>query len=150
MAEQAFDPLLAELRNVVDRADPIPDRVVAAARASFAWRTIDTELAELVADSSLAGSGVRAAEAARLLTFEADGVEIELEVAETGSSRRLTGQLIPVGAAQVTIRWGDGSLEVRADDLGRFSAEGIPATTVSLEILRARAEHPVVTSWVAI
>ncbi|MGH8889357.1 MAG: hypothetical protein ACRDV3_06290 [Acidothermaceae bacterium] len=149
MAEQSLEPLLAELRNMLDEADPVPDAVLASAKASFVWRTIDAELAELTADSVNA-AGIRAAGAARLLTFEAPGVEVEVEVADLGPTRRLTGQLVPPGPASVTVRWNIGSIETAADDLGRFTVEGVPTTTISLSILRPGSAHPVVTSWVAV
>ncbi|HWF42092.1 MAG TPA: hypothetical protein VN738_05225 [Acidothermaceae bacterium] len=150
MAEPAFEPLLAELRNVVDQADPIPEPVVAAAKAVFTWRTIDAELAELVADSFVTAAGTRTADAARLLTFQADDTEVEVEIAATGATRRITGQLVPPGPAEITIRWAGGSVEARTDELGRFSADNVPALAVSLSILRRGAGRPVVTSWVSI
>ena len=151
MAEQALEPLLAELRNMIDRVDPLPPDVLAAAKASFVWRTIDAELAELAADSLDDGLvGVRANGAARLLTFEAPGVEVEVEVADVGQTRRLTGQLVPPSAASITLQRADGTQETTADDMGRFTFEGVPAATVRLEILQPGASHPVVTSWVAI
>ena len=52
MSEPETDPTFATLRSVIDRADPVPPAVIAAAKASFTWRTIDSELAELVADSA--------------------------------------------------------------------------------------------------
>jgi len=150
MAEQPFEPLLAELRDVAELADPVPAAVVTAAKAALTWRTVDAELAELTADSSLAPAGVRAAQAARLLTFEGPGVEIEVEIVETGPTRRLTGQVVPVTPAGVTIRWGAGVVDVTADDLGRFTATDVPAGSVRLEVRRADDRHPVVTSWVSI
>ncbi|HEY0870717.1 MAG TPA: hypothetical protein VGD55_09995 [Acidothermaceae bacterium] len=150
MVEPTQDPLLTSLFNVVTNVDPVPASVVEAARAAFIWRTIDAELAELTADSAMATAGVRSSSAPRLLTFEGAGVEVEVEVAQTGSTRRLTGQLVPVGPARVTVRWSGGTQEAVADDLGRFAVEGIPAGTVSLVVDRAGAEHPIVTSWISI
>jgi hypothetical protein len=154
MAEPAVEPLLAELRQVIESADPIPDSVLAAAKASFTWRTIDAEIAELVADSAasatLVGATTRASVGPRLLTFEGAGLTVEVEVGETGDSRHLVGQLIPVGSASVSVRWSGGSLDVAADDLGRFSADGVPAGPISLAVTRAGAVAAVVTSWVAI
>jgi hypothetical protein len=164
MAEQAIEPLLAELRSVVDRADPIPDAVIAAARASFGWRTIDAELAELVADSASSTSAAtdsgrtlvgatRAGAAPRLLTFEGAGLTVEVEVAETGptaTNRHLVGQLIPVGPASITVRWSGGTRVVAADEFGRFAVDDIPAGPISMAVARAGAASPVVTSWVAI
>jgi hypothetical protein len=150
MAEPSTDPTFASLRSVIDRADPIPPTVVDAARAAYTWRTIDAELAELTTDSATAVAGVRSSSAPRLLTFEGAGVEVEVEVAQTGSTRRLSGQLVPVGPAQVTVRWSSGSREATADDLGRFAVENVPAGSVSLLVLRTGAEHPIVTSWISI
>ncbi len=150
MAEQVLEPLLAELRSVIERADPIPPAVLAAAKACFTWRTIDAELAELVADSDLVGSATRAMAAPRLLTFEAAGLTVEVEVGETGETRRLVGQLIPVGRASITVRWSAGSRDVESDDLGRFDVDHIPAGPVSMSVVGAESNTPVVTSWVAI
>jgi hypothetical protein len=152
MTEPMFDPLVAQLRNVIEQADPIPDSVLAAAKASFVWRTIDAELAELVTDSLLTAASIRSGSAARLLTFEGPGVEVEVEVADTGATRRLTGQLVPVTAATVIVRWSGGSAEARADELGRFSVAEIPAGAVSLAITSTLdgAPRSIVTSWVSI
>lgn len=150
MSEPSIDPTFATLRSVIDRADPVPSAVVDAARAAFTWHTIDAELAELTADSAMATAGTRSSSAPRLLTFEGAGIEVEVEVAQTGPTRRLAGQVIPVGAAQVTVRWASGTQDAAADDLGRFTVEGIPAGAISLAVLRAGAEHPIVTSWVSI
>jgi hypothetical protein len=150
MSEPNTDPMFATLRNVIDRADPVPQAVVEAARAAYTWRTIDAELAELTADSAMATAGVRSTSAPRLLTFEGAGVEVEVEVAQTGSTRHLSGQLVPMGSAQITIRWSSGSQETTADELGRFAIDRVPAGSVSLAILRTGAQQPIVTSWISI
>ena len=155
MTEPAFDPVMAEVRAVLENADPVPPAVIAAAKGSFTWRTIDSELAELVADSadSLAGSvgaGVRGETAPRLLTFEAAGLAVEVEVAESGASRHLVGQLVPMTAAEVVVRWNTGSASTTADDLGRFVVSDIPAGLVSLAVRRPTDASPVVTSWVSV
>jgi hypothetical protein len=150
MAEQVLEPLLAELRSVIERADPVPDAVIAGAKACFTWRTIDAELAELVADSGLIASATRSSAAARLLTFEGAGLTVEVEVGETGATRHLVGQLIPVGRARITLRWAAGSRDVEADELGRFTADDIPAGAVSMSVQRGNAAGTVVTSWVSI
>jgi hypothetical protein len=150
MAEAMFEPLLHELRDVVDKADPIPDHVLAAAKAAFIWHTIDAELAELVSDSLATSGAVRATDAARLLTFEGHGVEVEVEVAETGATRRLTGQLVPAAAARVTVRWAGGATEADADEFGRFAVSDVPAASVRIEVHRPADTRPIVTSWVSI
>jgi hypothetical protein len=150
MSEPSDDPTFAALRSVIDRADPVPPSVVEAARAAYTWRTIDAELAELTADSALESAGIRSSSAPRLLTFEGAGIEVEIEVAQTGSTRHLSGQLVPAGPAQVSVRWSGGTQETTADDLGRFAVERVPAGSVSLAIVRAGAQRPIVTSWMSV
>lgn len=150
MSEPATDPIFATLSNMIGRADPVPQAVVDAARAAYTWRTIDAELAELTADSLMATSGVRSTSAPRLLTFEGAGIEVEVEVAHTGSTRHLSGQVVPMGPAQITVRWSGGTQETTADELGRFAVDRVPAGSVSLAILRTGADQPIVTSWISI
>ena len=126
-----------------------------AAIEAFTWRTIDAELAELVFDS-LADqdemSLVRGPPQRRLLSFEAGGQTIDLEVTSTSSSRGLVGQLIPARQASVEIRVGASAIAVDADELGRFRADAVPAGPMSLRCSAAPAEPgtAVVTDWVSI
>ena len=55
--------------------------MLAAARAAIGWRTIDAELAELIADSAVDEPAllVRGTAQPRTLTFEAPGLTIEIE-----------------------------------------------------------------------
>jgi hypothetical protein len=144
--------LLAAMRGVWDQVDPVPSHVLEAARGAFGWRDIDTELAELVLDSRLTDAGVRSAEGPRLLTFEAPGLTIEVEVGVTATGRNLVGQLVPPGPAMVTVRCNGPDRTIEADGLGRFSAVGVPAGPVSLLCHRVDAggSTDLATSWVTI
>lgn len=136
--------LVEQVRAVFDEFDPVPAHVIGAALGSLAWRDIDAELARLVADTADARSaelaGVRGGgsdgdvQHARLVTFEAAGMTVEVEVIQTGDRRRLMGQLIPPTAADVQILTPGGDQTVRADDLGRFVAEGVPAGPAGLAV----------------
>lgn len=142
------EQLLVELRAALDGVDPVPESVSAAARDAFAWRTIDAELAALSYDSLLDDkelSGVRSGSAARMLTFEADELTVEIEV-ERG---RLIGQLVPPQPGDVEVRHSGGSLSVRADDLGRFVAEGVPRGPFSLRC-RTVGAIAIVTDWIVL
>jgi hypothetical protein len=86
------------------------------------------------------------------LSFPASGLTIELEITGSGNDRRLTGQLIPRQPAVVDIRHADGVITAEADELGRFSAEAVPAGQISL---RSRLgpvtdQSPVVTGWITV
>jgi hypothetical protein len=144
--------LLGAVRAVFEELDPVPPEVLAAARGAYSWRTVDAELAELVLDSlTTSTAGVRSTSGPRLVTFEADRLTVEVEVGETGRTRRIVGQLVPPGRAIVAVRWARGEQTVEADELGRFAVDGVPAGPVSLLCRLAEApERPVVTSWVNI
>ena len=147
------DVLLDELRALAMDDDPVPRRVLAAARGSFTWRTIDAELAALVYDSALDAESlttVRSEDTVRLLTFETFELVIELEVTIAGERRRLLGQLVPPGPGLVEIRHAGGALELETDALGRFSAEGIEHGPVSLRCRREQGGGAVETEWVTI
>lgn len=132
--DTAGEDLLNELRMLAAAVDPVPPAAVAAARSAIAWRTMDAELAELVADTSVEPqlAGVRGAAAPALLTFEAPGLAVEVEVTEEGRSRRFLGQLVPPGPGEVEIRHGGGRVTVAADEVGRFDAAGIAPGPVSI------------------
>lgn len=148
------DELIAELRDLFEVTDPVPGHVVEAAEASLTWRTIDAELADLIADSAEAPLvGVRSHESpagTRLLTFEGQGLLVEVEVSSLGDSRRLLGQLVPPRTAEIEVRWPGGALLRTADEVGHFAADAVPPGPVSLVCRFAAAGGPVATSWVTI
>lgn len=144
--------LLARLRSTFETVDPVPPDALDVARTSLSWRDPDAALAELVADSLTDAASVRSRRAGgpRLVTFEADGLTIEVEVAEDGETRRLLGQLVPPSRAEVVVRWSNGHTSVNADEIGRFSASGIPAGLLSLTCTLEHATRAVATSWIRI
>lgn len=149
------EQILQELAQAIAVADPAPVEVVAAAKASLTWRTIDAELAALTYDSLLdddplatVRGGVTAGP--RALTFELGDVVVDVEVADSGASRQLLGQVVADGVVAVVLEQAgrSGSSDLPVDDLGRFRATGVPAGPIRL---RCRlAGHEVVTDWVVI
>jgi hypothetical protein len=153
MTEVEIDQLADRLRVLGNRVDPVPVAVTAAARAAFAWRTVDAELAELTYDSWVddrALAGVRGCGGARQLTFEAPGLTVEMEVGAAAPC--LVGQLVPAHPGTVEVRHDGGSLTLAVDDLGRFAAKHLPAGPLSLRcVIDAGAgAAPVETEWVAV
>jgi hypothetical protein len=147
------DVLMEELRALAAAHDPVPPEVLAAARGSYTWRTIDAELAAIVYDSALDVerlTAVRSADTVRLLTFETAELAIELEVTPAAGGRRILGQLVPPGPGFVELRHGGGLLELEADELGRFAADGVEPGPVSLRCRREREGTAVETEWVTI
>ncbi len=149
------DQVLQELAQAIAVADPAPAEVVAAAKASLTWRTIDAELAALTYDSLLDDdrlATVRGAVTAgpRALTFELGDVVVDVEVADSGVSRQLLGQVVADGVVAVVLeRAGDrDGIDLAVDDLGRFRATGVGAGPIRLRCRLADSE--VVTDWVVI
>jgi len=151
---QGHERLWRVLAEVVGAVDPVPPEVLQSGRDSFAWRTIDAELAALTYDSSsepAAAAVVRGPEAPRQLTFEAPELTVGVEVTVLGAHRRLIGQLVPAQRALVTVRHQQGSaVAVEADELGRFRADDVPAGLCSLrcQLGGLQAGTPVVSDWV--
>lgn len=141
------DELLGELRTLAAVVDPVPPEAIAAARSAIAWRTMDAELAELTADTSVEPelAGVRSVETPAMLTFEASDLTVEIEVIEEGHGRRLIGQLVPPGPGEIEIRQRAGRVAVLADEMGRFSASDVVAGPLSL--LCRRLDGVVQTDW---
>jgi hypothetical protein len=114
--------LLAELGEAVRVYEGAPDDVIAAAKDLFTWRTVDAELASLTFDSLLDDEPAAVRSTAvepRVLTFEADGLAVEVEV-DTDPERRLVGQLVPAQPAELELITPQRRVRATADRLGRF------------------------------
>jgi hypothetical protein len=142
--------LLGELRGALDEARQVPADHLSAARAAFAWRTIDDELAvaELVFDSACdpAPAGqLRSTASARLLTFRHGEVVLEIEVTEEG----IAGQLSPPAAGRVTAGTATGDYDrTEIDPVGYFTLAPAPRGPVRLRA--TTAGFTVTTSWVCL
>jgi hypothetical protein len=144
-----------ELRRIAAQVEPVPPGLIDAAVGAFAWRTIDADLAELVFDSSAdqdEAALVRGTGQARMLSFRAGSMTIDVEVTATAESRTLVGQLTPPQEASVDIQQATGMDTVHADELGRFSAGPLRAGPLSLRCHPGArlSQPPVVTDWVTI
>jgi hypothetical protein len=144
------DRLVGELHELLEATDPAPAGLVEAAKASYGWRTIDAELAALAYDSASepVPAGVRGGQEPRLVVFDGADLRLEIELHAEGPERRLLGQLVPPGPAELEVRQGGGRrVRVSADASGRFAAAGLAAEALSLACLR-QGQPLVVTDWV--
>jgi hypothetical protein len=146
------EQLLGELRELGRAADPVPAAVLFAAKGSLAWRRIDADLAELTSDSLLddALAGLRSGDVARLVTFEAEDVSVEMEISATGDSRQLIGQLIPPQAGSVEVRSEHGTVDADADALGRFRLLHLEPGPASLRCRLDESGLVVETGWIVL
>ncbi len=146
----ADDRLFEELKAALEAADPIPDDVIAAAKAGFTWRTVDAELAELAFDSALEGvAGVRGPATERRLTFRTPHVQIELTVHTAGELRHVVGQLVPAQTASVELRVEAARHQVDVDASGSFEFEDVPSGPVSVRCVLGDGTT-ITTEWTAV
>jgi hypothetical protein len=144
------DELMSGVRDAFEVLDPVPADVLAAARASIIWRARAATLAELAHDrTGRAPAGVRGA-VDRTLTFTCPGRAVEIEVAERGRHREITGRLVPSSAAVVQVRHRDlppDGITARAEPAGLFCVPDVPQGLVSL-VFRLDDGSSIVTSWI--
>jgi hypothetical protein len=141
------DELMDQLRQISTVVDPPPDAVVDDARAALSMRLTDSEIAALLMDSALEPELVRGdAEDVRLLSFEADGVVVELQAELTGHRVSLRG-LITGASGAVTIEAAEHRLSAPVDAEGWFTAADLPRGATRLRV-HASDGRWVTTSWV--
>jgi hypothetical protein len=123
------------------------------AKQTFGLRTVDAELAALVADSEVEGTAApvrrgHGVQIPRLLTFQTPGLLVELEVGSSEGNHRILGELVPEGRATVELRQprAGGPRSVEADDEGRFVIESLHPGPFSLTCRRT-GRSPVTTEW---
>jgi hypothetical protein len=141
------DGLLGNLGAAVRGLGHVPDSVREAGRAAFALRTAGpgVVLARVDYDSLLDDSHLRTDEptAPRLLTFQAEGLCVEIELTED----RVVGQLIPPAAGGVAMMTVEGVAgQTEADSMGCFV---LPRPAPGPGRFRCTiGESEVVTDWV--
>lgn len=149
-ADQA---LLIRLGEVAGAVDPVPDHVLELGRAALALRDLDSELAELVADSAVELAGVRSGSTeTRLLSFEAGDLAVDVQVSTAGGGRMsILGQVVPVPAPAggvIRLESQSGAMATSdLDSLGDFRFGIVPDG-----LIRLRVELPgataVTTTWI--
>ncbi|MBM3677371.1 MAG: hypothetical protein FJW96_05735 [Actinobacteria bacterium] len=151
MTNHENDDLMRDLQDLLGRADPVPDAVVEAGKAAYGWRTIDADLAELLADSIVdkQPAGVRSSGTGpRIVTFESEGLTIDIEVRKERRAHRLLGQIDPPGSVTVTVELDDGAVAATttSDELGRFELRFDEGARIRLRV-DAPAAASVVSAW---
>jgi hypothetical protein len=155
----ADEALLGRLRAAAQAGDGVPDHVLEAARAAFALRDLDAQLAILVSDSAdvPAATGgdlvlMRGDGEPRALTFEAGEVTVDLEVTGEDGGLRMVGLVAGLvsdaAPGELTVEYDDGTaLRADLDQLGRFATDVRPGRAR----LRLPGAHgPVVTPWTSL
>ena len=120
--------ILDRLAAIDARLDPPAADLDERVRFAIAFGDLDAEIARRGADV-LAGSGARASERTRTVTFDADSRTIMITILERPDGMvRLDGWLAPAVPLRVELRLPEpaGSRFVAADSVGRFVFDGVP------------------------
>ncbi|MEU0557351.1 hypothetical protein [Dactylosporangium sp. NPDC006015] len=142
------EEVLRALRDIAGRHDPVPDDVLAAARASIGWRDPDAALAELTADSARERLvAVRGGGSPRLLSFFGGSLTIDVQATTRAGAVEVVGTVSPAVPARIVLESPTGSHETDVDDEGRFRFQGVVAASVRLRCEPADGA-PVHTEWV--
>ncbi|MCW2933351.1 MAG: hypothetical protein JWM19_4313 [Actinomycetia bacterium] len=147
----ADEELMERLRRITATADPVPEAVMAAARAAFGLRDLDARVAELVRDSEVDAPlmAVRGAEA-RMLSYEADSTTIECEVMTRAGQRNVSGQLSGGVASAVEAQVPGGPpMSVPVSAHGWFTVHGLPSGPFRLRC-RMTDGATIVTAWTSV
>jgi hypothetical protein len=142
------EALFRALEDAVRAARDAPPGLGEAAKAAFAWHTVDDDLAALAYDSAgargvLPNLREDLAEL-RNLTFVARDLTVELEI----SARGLIGQIIPPAAGRLevqAVRGGHTSAPI--DALGCFFVSPLTAEAFRLHMCTADGVR-VLTGWI--
>ncbi|WP_324785878.1 hypothetical protein [Streptomyces sp. H51] len=141
--EFADDLLEEELRQAAAVLDPVPAQLRQLAVEAFALHDLEARVAELTFDSVVHALPVRGAtDTPRMLTFEAGGVTVDVELTGHG----LMGQVLPPQSARIEVLGGPhGGAPLTADAMGRFTSQEAPAGPFALKL--RTGEGVIVTDW---
>lgn len=148
MSDWDDDALMRELAAAVGEREAVPASVRQAARAAFAWRTVDEDLMRLSYDSlaSREEAVVRADTALRVVAFTGPQGSLELELDERPGGATLIGQVVPGRSCRVVVNSAEGrNHTVETDHDGFFSVPILPAGPVRFLVISA--DHSQATQW---
>ncbi|AZS89706.1 hypothetical protein ACIQKE_03925 [Streptomyces griseoviridis] len=130
--EPALGRLDGELRGAAAVLDPVPTALEQLAVEAFALHDLDARIAELTFDSVTDAIPVRGAvEAPRMLTFQADGLTVDVELTGHG----LMGQVLPPQTAAIEVLSGPrAGSSLTTDPLGRFTSQEPPSGPFALRL----------------
>jgi hypothetical protein len=150
--DEATMQLLAAL---YEQIDPVPADLVERLQFTITLDALNAELAQLQQLDALASSGARGVDAdeAKTLTFTSESLTTMVTVTAAGPDRvRIDGWCAPVGGVTVELRQVNASVEVQADEDGRFVFDDVSHGLTRFVVRSAKpsSRPPVITPAVEI
>lgn len=140
--------LLSRVADLYEALDPTPEMLPELVLFGLQAVDLDAELARLVESELLAttaGSGARAVEQARRVTFTSDHLTVMIAVSDRGrDGLRVDGWATPGGGLRVELRAGDAVLTSACDSDGRFAFDSVTRGMVQLTLSPTEDSDPAV------
>ncbi|HEY7263882.1 MAG TPA: hypothetical protein VH589_20670 [Trebonia sp.] len=129
--------ILDGIRELFDRADPMPADLPERIRFSLAMRDLEAEVARLTAaEEQQHLVGARGAERSRTITFDSDSLTIMIRIdSNRDGTVRIDGWLAPAQRREIEMQAIADTLRASSDEQGRFAFPSVPGGTVRLVIL---------------
>ena len=142
------DELLHVVGRVLDEDEPVPPGGIELAAGAFAWRDMESKLAELLHDSLLEEAVLRDDTAVRLLVFQAGDLTLDVE----HTPDQLVGALSPAARYHVELQHAAGApgVSVLTDDAGMFAVPGPVRGTIRFVISDPDRQLSVLSRWVTL
>ena len=128
--------ILDGIRELFERADPMPADLPERIRFSLAMRDLEAEVARLAAAEQQHLAGARGAERSRTVTFDSDSLTIMIRIDfNRDGTVRIDGWLAPAQRREIEMQAIAETLRIDSDEQGRFVFPSVPRGTVRLVIL---------------
>jgi hypothetical protein len=146
------DDFEALLRSTAQTQDPVPLLLLDAAKAAFELRDLDSQLAELVADSWADAGSVAVRDSSstlRMMTFASEGgsIEVDVEVDDTTGLCRLHG-FVTDAVGDLVVERSDGQVSTPVVE-GQFAVDGLARGAARLSIRTADGRR-IATDWISL
>jgi hypothetical protein len=132
--------LLRGIREVFERIDPMPADVPERIRFALAMRSLEAEVARIVAEDAPQPAAVRGEERSLAITFDSESLTIMIRIDhDKHGMMRIDGWLAPPQCREIELQATAGPRRVSSDDQGRFAFSLVPHGTARL-VVRAAGE----------
>ena len=127
--------ILDGIRELFERADPMPADLPERIRFALAMRGLEAEVARLAAEEDPRLLAARGAEQSRTITFDSDSLTIMIRIdSNENGTVRIDGWLAPPQRREIEMQTEADTLRVQSDEQGRFAFAGVPRGTARLSV----------------
>ncbi|TWP51748.1 hypothetical protein FKR81_12850 [Lentzea tibetensis] len=140
------EAMLAQVRQMWDELDPVPDELADHACFGLALATVEAEVARVLRHAHPVGA--RGDERSRVITFDSTTLTVMISIADNADGTlRLDGWITPAASHTVELRAATGVRTGSSDRNGRFAFDNVAAQLTQLAV---RTNGTVITPAIAL